>query len=48
VLGGDGDGGVAVELQQLGDLGAGALDVGGGEIDLVDDGTISRPPSSAR
>ncbi len=37
VLGGDGEGLVAVEPEHLGDLGPRALHVGGGEVDLVDD-----------
>src|SRR6266852_5830282 len=43
MLGGDGQRLVAVEPQRLGDLGARALDVGGGQVDLVDDGDDLEP-----
>ena len=38
MLGGDGDGAVTVQVEELGDLGPRALHVGGGKVDLVDDG----------
>jgi hypothetical protein len=38
VLGGDGEGLVAVEAEDVGDLGPRPLHVGGGQVDLVDDG----------